>query len=221
MSRIRLILLCALALIAVGAATSSSASASTGTRYFIEKTELTKPESIEATGGVATLEGEIGGAKAGLECSKSMLKGEIEGGGAGKGEISLKECKGFSIEHGEPTTLGGCTVKPIEFKYKSQLVAGPAGEPEIEVRPASGTVFTESELTGSECALKGKYQISGFWYQEWFRVWRQRVITEWVWQYTGCHIAWGPPESGHAGGFLDVMNPRLTGANAGKNWYAD
>jgi hypothetical protein len=221
MSRIKSILLSLLALVAVGAVASSPASASTGTRYFIEKTELTKPESIEATGEVATLEGEIASVKVGLECNKSALKGEIEGGGAGKGEVSLKECKVFKIEHGEQTTVGGCTVtEPLGFKYKSELVVGPAGEPEIEVRPASGTTFVEIKI-GGECLFKGTFPISGYWYQEWVQVWVLRPIHRWVWQYTGCHIIWGPPESGRPGGFLDVVNPRLTGANAGKNWYAD
>lgn len=216
MPRLRLILLGLLALAAVGASTATSASAlSVGTRYFVEGAELEAAEAVEGTVETVSIESRIAGVKFGIFCTKNALaSSEVESGGKGKGELKFELCKMYEIKNGVGSVLSSCTVKePVQFKYKSQLVAGPAGEPEIEFKPETGTTIVQFEIAGALCAFKGTATLGGFWYQEWFYPWWWRRFFREVWQYTGNHLTVGPESAAFVGGMTQSLK-------SGKTIYA-
>jgi hypothetical protein len=177
MSRIRLILLSALAVCAVSAVASASALAASeyhicksnkagkyqtnkcntlaGVKEFeFEKLVSPAKEKIEGTGGVTVLEGYLSGYRDAIECKKSGFKGEIESEGAsGSEEVKLEECGDLLlIENHQAPKKTTCEVGNLYFSVKSQLVSGNGSGPEYEIKPASGgTVLLESEFTGASC----------------------------------------------------------------------
>jgi hypothetical protein len=185
MSRIRLILLSALAVCAVSAVASASALAASeyhicksnkagkyqtnkcntlaGVKEF-EFEKLVSPaiEEIKGTGGVAVFEGYVGGLRDAIECKKSGFKGGIESEGAsGSEEVKLEECGDLLlIENHQAPKKSPCEVGHLYFSVKSQLVSGSGSGPEYEIKPASGgTLLLEAELTGVNCVMQKHYRI--------------------------------------------------------------
>ncbi|HXB63311.1 MAG TPA: hypothetical protein VNV42_00400, partial [Solirubrobacteraceae bacterium] len=145
MSRFKFVLLSMLAVMSVGAASlASSASAHEfvlcmkvgpghkyETKLKCEKGEIGSGEwervgigageliPAEGISGTSKLEGEAGGVKIIIECAEDTFSGELEAGGASKGEVKFKNCK--VLKKNTKTQLESCTVKePIEFKFKDQ-----------------------------------------------------------------------------------------------------
>jgi hypothetical protein len=123
--------------------------------WFLHDTSLVA--TVTGKSGVSKLEGEAGGVKIIIECAEDTLSGELEAGGASKGEVKFKNCK--VLKKNTKTQLESCTVKePIEFKFKDQLVGSPV---EDEFKPSSGTLFVELEIGGSPCKIAGKDKVEG------------------------------------------------------------
>jgi hypothetical protein len=114
---------------------------------------------IEGTSGVSKLKGEILGAEALVTCNKDTFTGELEEGGASKGKVIFEECKvGNSKE-----TFVNCEVPNIEFNFKDQLV-GSAKPYEDEFKPASGELFVEIKIKNKgekSCLQKGTFPVKG------------------------------------------------------------
>jgi hypothetical protein len=121
--------------------------------------EVTSGE-LKATGGVATLKGEIAKAEAIITCAKSKTLGEIEAAGAAKGETVFEECEvGNSKEK-----FVNCEVPNIKVKFKSQLTEE-EGELRDEFKPQTGTEFTTIKINNkgeNVCIVKGTFKVEGF-----------------------------------------------------------
>lgn len=153
-NRVKHLLLAILAVFAVSAGVSASASAH---EFFVEGKAVTGTERFEftSTSGTSTLEAE---SLAIIECKKDTDKGFLEAKGATIVTIKYTECKVFGPKkEAEPL----CKVtEPIEviaadhltiFEYK----LGDLFEPE------TSAIFATIEITGAECLLKGKYEVTG------------------------------------------------------------
>ncbi len=107
---------------------------------------------VEGTSGVSKLEAAVLKVNITIECKKDTFAGTVETSGGSKGEIELTECS--------VPSAGKCKVKePIASNLSGTLIG--EKEDEDEFKPASGETFAEITLTGSECAFKGTYKITG------------------------------------------------------------
>ncbi|MGP0102702.1 MAG: hypothetical protein ACLPUT_13925 [Solirubrobacteraceae bacterium] len=131
-----------------------------GDEYAWTKLVGSQTAGIAIAGGPVLLKGKIAGVAAEIECSSDATTGTtnvIEAGGASKGAIELKSC---AVKSPEPTK---CVVTISNIQFKGQVVTG-LSEPELELAPASGTVFSEvtlSSKSGQTCVAKGTYAVKG------------------------------------------------------------
>jgi hypothetical protein len=185
---IRMLGLSVLAVCAVGVVASASASAHAyfvckegGTEKYTEHLcgtksetgkwswiEVTAPLKVEGTSGTSKLEGEVAGVKTSIACQKDVLSGEIGKartlgrGQYGEGEFTFSECKLYEVNKThESTLLTACSVPNIAFKVRDQLVTGQGFGPEEEFRSRTGVeeLFVVVKVQGSECSLKGSYNV--------------------------------------------------------------
>jgi hypothetical protein len=170
MSRMRLVLPILAAVLAVSAVASASAMAA-APRYVIEGKEVKGTEKFAITAGVgiANLNSVVGGLKMDIECVNNKVTGEnfIEGEGKSKGETALEGCTLYEVaKNGALENKSEkCLVKtPIVLKYADQLVIGPGGLPEDELKPASGEIFVEvviQNAPGHTCLIAANLQVKG------------------------------------------------------------
>jgi hypothetical protein len=179
MPRARSILLSALFVLAVGAGASASAAAAseyficksktggtyenskcntTGATKAFEFEKLVSPatEKVEGTFGVTKIEGEEAGLKMIWECTKGSFNGKIVSEGASEGaqELKLEGCGSpFTVVNHILEKVTSCTVKPISFSTRDQLVTGNGIGPEYAIKTFSGRILGEVEDTGAECVL--------------------------------------------------------------------
>jgi hypothetical protein len=142
------------------------ASANAETRFFVEGSEIKGSEEVELEGSLETIQlnSTIAGVKVMSVCSENKFSSaKIKAGGAASSKVEFSHCKVYDIKEGILTSLTGCTIaEPTSFAVKEQLIAGPGGVVELEVRPSSGTTFINIEVSGASCILKGKFELSGF-----------------------------------------------------------
>jgi hypothetical protein len=116
-------------------------------------------EKVEGTFGVTKIEGEDAGLKIIVECTKGSFKGVIVTGGASEGaqELKLEGCESvFDVVAHIPEKLTSCTVQPISFSTRDQLVTGNGIGPEYEIKTFTGRILGEVEVTGASCVLPKK-----------------------------------------------------------------
>ncbi len=182
MSRIRIGLLSLLAVLAFSAVAAASASADEfvickkegpGHKYETAKKcaeGVTPPTGewervpiaagekvpVEGTSKVSILEGEVLTVKVIIECQKDTFTGELEAEGKNKGKVTFTECAVINPETHKP--VKHCSVhEPIEFSFLSKLLS-----PGDEFKPAvAGTPFVAITIEGSECVIKGTYNVEG------------------------------------------------------------
>jgi len=118
------------------------------------KFEVTSSNTIGGYKHPAILEGQIGTLRVIVQCATVTDTGELEAAGASKGEVKFTECEIFQVVNRIKDPLTVCTVQPITFNFKDQLIAGKGIGNEDEFKPAAGgTLFVEIELTGALCPL--------------------------------------------------------------------
>jgi|ERR1700733_11052983 len=181
MSRIRFILLSAVAVVVMSAFASATASAhryveclkaeaGKGT-YEESKCEKAKAggewEKFEiadvkftGTGGISKLKSSLLKAEIVITCNKAAYAGELEIAGAGKGEVTLEEC---SIGNGKEP-FSNCEVPNIKFSLVGALVENAKSEIEEEFKPTSGTTFVDLAIRNKgekACAEKGTFPVKG------------------------------------------------------------
>ncbi len=150
MSKIKLVLLSALAVFAVAGVASATASAH---EFKIEKKGIVADESISGSSKTSVLESKISGKAFKLKCTSDTFTGTIKAGGKDTGTVTFKGC---TVD--EPAE--GCLVEGGEIKAKvnSELIG--AAKPVKELfTPEVGETFATFTLT--TCALKGKYEVKG------------------------------------------------------------
>ena len=148
-TNVRLLLLALLAATALCAAAAAPASAS---EFLIEGQQISTPANVEGTSSVSLLSATIAGVKAEIECPEDTFTGKIEAGGRGSATLTLKKCK-----EAKPAK---CSVaETLETKLNDKLI-GTGLEVEFEPPTPEGNFF-EVSITGSECAIKGTYKITG------------------------------------------------------------
>jgi hypothetical protein len=159
MSRLRLLLISALAVLAVGAVASASASAAFKKEFFVEKAAVTSPVGV--VGGSSTtskLEAKLFGVKVKIECASSTYTGTIAAAGASTGAISFSGCTG------KAGSKEKCKVaEPIQSELKDQLVEVKKALQD-EFSPAAGedfvTITIEAE-SGGPCTVAGSFEVTG------------------------------------------------------------
>jgi hypothetical protein len=163
MPRIKLLLLGLVAVLVMSAAASTSASAATKNRFFVEKTELKGEDAIEGKVETAQLNTVIASLKIMGVCTEnSFSEGKIKEKGEASAKMTFSKCKIYEIKAGVLTLLSNCTFEePVTFSVKEQLIEGPGGMVEDEIKPSSGEVFVKAKITGAACVLKGTYEPKG------------------------------------------------------------
>jgi hypothetical protein len=151
----------------VFAGTAVSASALTKEGHFYKKgVKLAEGvrEKVTSKGGVSKLESTVK-----LECQKLTDKGWVEnpaGGGNGKDEaeeITFTECIVVGASACKVKSVGSAPAGtiivekiPTEVVKLASLAFG-----DLFVGPSAEETFVELEITGAECAAKGKYKVKG------------------------------------------------------------
>jgi hypothetical protein len=148
--KVRLLLLALLSALTVCAAAAVPASAS---EFIIEGAQVTTATNVEGTSSLSLLKATVAGVKVEIECPEGTFTGKIEPGGRGEGDtFLLKKCK--------ETSPAKCSVaETLESKLNAKLIGAP---PEAEFEPTTpeGNYF-EFSITGSECAIKNTYKVTG------------------------------------------------------------
>jgi hypothetical protein len=173
MSRIKLVLLSAVAVLVVSALASASASAAphwlvckkvaAGTGKFAEgecktlggtgeweATKMTAILEIEGTSGVSKLKTEIGSTAVTIVCNKDKVAGTVEDPGNSEATITYEEC---SIENAST-----CKVANIKAEVLDRLIEK-GGVIEDEFFEKAGAGFTTVVITG--CTLNGSFKVTG------------------------------------------------------------
>ncbi|MGA2164884.1 MAG: hypothetical protein ABSH36_10495 [Solirubrobacteraceae bacterium] len=143
----------------------SSASAAAETRFFIEGAEVKGSEEATIEGNFETigLSSVIAATKVSFICtSNKFSEAKIKAGGAASSKLEFAKCKAYEIKEGAETLLSSCTIsEPVSFAVKEQLISGPGGVAELEVKPSTGTSFTSIVLSGATCIFKGTFELQG------------------------------------------------------------
>lgn len=153
MPKAKVVLLSLLVVFGIYAIASASASAHT---FIIEGKEVGTKEKIaaEGTSGTSTMVSTIGSTKVTTVCKAGSSTVELEEGGKAKGRTKTSECSIIGHE-------SACHVRePIEDAFKEELVIFKEKLAVKEV-PVEGEVFTDTEITGATCSLKGSYAVTG------------------------------------------------------------
>ena len=164
--KVRLIIMGLLAACVLG--TIGSASASAANEYFVEG-KAVKVEAITDTSVNTSLEAKIVGGKATItglvECQKSKSTGEFEEKGAGKGSITLEECKLFEtagVAH-EKKELAMCKVPNFKYEYTSLLETGSGISGSVTTFKAvkGEETLAAVVIEGAECQVPGTFKLKG------------------------------------------------------------
>ena len=148
-TNVRLFLLALLAATALCAVAAAPASAS---EFIIEGSPVSTATNIEGTSTVSLLKATVAGVKTEIECPEDTFTGKVEAGGQGSATLVLRKCK-------ETKPLKCTVAETLETKLNDKLIG--AG-PEVEFEPTTpeGNFF-EIPITGTECAIKGTFKVTG------------------------------------------------------------
>jgi hypothetical protein len=189
--RMQFMLLSVVAMLVAGAFASASASATTpsvnicvesatagggqwnnnecssagGSKEF-ETKEAPVGTDISATGGVATLDGELGSVKVIITCVKSKTTGEIKSLTDTEGEVTFEECEieAFNNETKTFQKLTTCEVPNIKFRFLSTLLEEGGVTKELFKGTLSEEKFVEIAIknkSGESCIEKGTFPVKG------------------------------------------------------------
>jgi hypothetical protein len=161
MSKVKVVLLGLFAVFAVSAVTASMASAHA---FKVEKSEFTTgSEAIEGDSFSGKLETTIAKLSISLQCEEDVSgPSEIKPKGESKGSLEFKNCFVVEDKEGKRGFVTTCEVKePVVAEFKDLLTEHSIDEYKGSKEPTK-EIFTELELKGASCALKGKYPVKGF-----------------------------------------------------------
>jgi hypothetical protein len=167
MPNLKIILLGLVASLSLSAILSAPASASAAveTRFFVEGKEVSGSEEFTIDGvlGVTQLNSEIANIKVMVECTATtFIQSQIKANGEASSTPEFNNCSIYTIKKGARAVMTNCTIpERIAFSAKEQLIDGPGGVAELEIKPKTGTTFTTVEISGKECMLEGKYEVTG------------------------------------------------------------
>jgi hypothetical protein len=158
MLKLKLTGLSLLAALTITAIASSSALAH---EYLVEGKAIAAGEKVEAVGdtGLQWVETKIGGLPIVQECDEGLGTGNLEEKGKSTSRSESKNCRIFEINKGKRTYLSACSLKePVVIEATGELTG--VGE-DILTGSGKEETFSEFEIKGESCVIKGKYKVKG------------------------------------------------------------
>jgi hypothetical protein len=150
--------------VAILLTTTTAMGAELESRFYVEGTEITSPETFDAAVGPVQITAEISGIKLVIKCLSNSATGAIESEGALNQSLTIEDCSLYELHKGSETPSASCEVsssqvyRPVEREREGR---------NRNWRQRIRIVERYRSRPGRTCALEGEYETEGSYAGSW------------------------------------------------------